>query len=152
MFCVFAGRCTTMLVFPALHPSHSSFCLCPLYLTANQQRERHARLVAANQGAEGAGAGLGDGHGQQCHQLQRQLHHPSDDICIGACVLRVPNELYRHKRKSSIKRLFSPAADVMVCLLPFFFSHYVTLSKDTTGLGRDPLMGRHSRAGISTLV
>lgn len=85
--------------------SFLTFLSCLLCLAANQQCERHARPVAAPQGAEGSGAGLGDGHGQQRHQLQRQLHHTPDDICLGAPVLRVPHELLSLPKQSSCSHL-----------------------------------------------
>uniref|UniRef100_A0A3B3E0P4 Fibulin 5 n=1 Tax=Oryzias melastigma TaxID=30732 RepID=A0A3B3E0P4_ORYME len=54
---------------------------------ANQPRQRHAGSGASHQRAQKGGSGPGDGHRQQRHQLQRQLHHPADDIRVGASVL-----------------------------------------------------------------
>lgn len=116
---------------PVSCASFLTFLSCRLYLAANQQRERHARLVAPHQGTQRSRAGLGDGHSQQCHQLPRQLHHTSDDICIRAPVLSVPNELHHLPPKKSITmQLHSPAADVIVCLrqlITFFFFFFLTL-------------------------
>lgn len=79
--------------FQDVTPEHASCChslhSCALCFTANQSCQRHAGAGASHQRAQKGGAGLGDGHRQQRHQLQRQLHHPADDICVGASVLRV---------------------------------------------------------------
>lgn len=92
--------------------SHSPSVFVSSYITANQQCERHACFDTTNQGTEGGGTGFGDGHRQQCHQLQRQLHHTSDDIRLRAPILSVPNKCHLPRKIL----LHSSAADLTVCL------------------------------------
>lgn len=85
--------------------------LLPLVLcTANGTDQCYPGDDPPREGAPYYPVGLGNDHCQHCHQLQRKLCHPTDDICITVLLLNLEFVPWKHsyKKDSSSSAEFSP--------------------------------------------
>lgn len=76
-----------------------SHLLSLVWHTANRTNQCHSGDDPPREGAPYYSVGLGNDHCEHCHQLQRKLCHPADDIRIAVCLLNLEFVPWKHSNK-----------------------------------------------------